>query len=382
MAFQPKSYRKFMVASASAALVGSAVAPAVSAATAADDFTDVSEDTRHYTHINALYDMGVVSGYGDGTFGPDNNLKRSEAAEMIFTARGLDVNTEYELTFEDVPSRIDTKVAALVQAEIFDGYSEVKFGSDMELNRAEMAKIVIEAFNLMPEGDVENADFGDLMDTKLYPYINAAAKLGIADGYENGNFGVHDPIKRKDFAKMLHNAWKLWEDNQGQTVASVNGSVKDVLGINWVVDIPVANFNATSESTVQLKVGEEMIDLSYNADSESFRNAEISTKFSKEDLMTAKLVVDGGTSGDTGETTDLGKVKNIENAKVKDVLGINRVVDLPLASLEGATAESSVWLDVEGEMVELPYDSENDSFRNAELSYSVEVLNEASVLVK
>ena len=48
MAKQPKSLNKILATSAGAAVVAGALAPAAVSAAAADDFTDVSEDTRHY----------------------------------------------------------------------------------------------------------------------------------------------------------------------------------------------------------------------------------------------------------------------------------------------------------------------------------------------
>ena len=65
---QTTMYKKFLVGAASAALVASAVAPAVSA----KDFKDTKGNT-HEKAIDALSDAGVISGYPDGTF---NRTKR------------------------------------------------------------------------------------------------------------------------------------------------------------------------------------------------------------------------------------------------------------------------------------------------------------------
>ncbi|MYL34268.1 hypothetical protein GLW08_10365 [Pontibacillus yanchengensis] len=392
MAFQPKSYRKFMVASASAALVGTAVAPAVSAATAAEDFTDVSEDTRHYEHINALYDMGVVSGYGDGTFGPDNNLKRSEAAEMVFTARGLNANADATMTFEDVPPRIEEEIATLYQEEIFDGYSEVKFGPDMELNRAEMAKIVIEAFDLQKEdGEYEDAPFSDLKDTKLYPYINAVYALDIADGYEDGEFGVHDNILRKDFSKMLHNAWKIWNEDAELTVSEV-GQVKDPLNSGvYAVEIKrdalqeaTLEGEVTTETEVSLDVDGETVELSYNEDRDSFRNQDI-TGYTMEELNNA--VVDYEPEMEIGKGIEVGTVAEVEGQVVDIGVASLKGVQISLENLQSAedtvTTESDVSLMVDGETVELEYLEDEDTFRNAQISgYTEDQLAEATVVVK
>lgn len=45
-------------------------------------FTDISESDEHYLRINELVENGMLSGYEDGTFRPDNFLTRAEAAVM------------------------------------------------------------------------------------------------------------------------------------------------------------------------------------------------------------------------------------------------------------------------------------------------------------
>lgn len=46
-------------------------------------FTDVNDDNAHADSIEWAADNDVVEGYGDGTFGPDDNIKRDQAASMF-----------------------------------------------------------------------------------------------------------------------------------------------------------------------------------------------------------------------------------------------------------------------------------------------------------
>ncbi|QHE53752.1 S-layer homology domain-containing protein [Pontibacillus sp. HMF3514] len=360
MAFQPKSYRKFMVASASAALVGSAVAPAVSAATAAEDFSDVSEDTRHYEHINALYDMGVVSGYTDGSFGPDNYLKRSEAAEMIFTARGFNVDADFELTLTGVPDRIDGIVAELEEHGIFEGNAEGNFNADAELNRAEMAKVVIEAFDLMPEDGVAESPFEDRGDTSLNTYVDAVYALEIADGYDETTFGVHDSIKRKDFSKMLHNAWKLWNEQNAAVTVDEAGSVTKLIEGVYSVSIPVANLDgATAETVVTLDVNGETVELEYLADQESFYNGEVSG-YTEADLRDAKVMYD--VEEEETEPSNLGSVSELNGQAVNLLKGVYAVT-VPAESVEVSEGQT-VSLTVGDKSYDLEYLEDRDVYFN------------------
>ncbi|KGX91027.1 S-layer homology domain-containing protein [Pontibacillus marinus] len=361
MAFQPKSYRKFMVASASAALVGSAVAPAVSAATAAEDFSDVTEDTRHYEHINALYDMGVVSGYTDGTFGPDNNLKRSEAAEMIFTARGFNVDADYELTLTGVPDRIDGIVAELEEHGIFEGNAEGEFNADVELTRSQMAKVVVEAFDLMPEGEVEESDFSDRGETSLNTYVDVVAQLGIADGYTDGSFGVHDSILRKDFSKMLHNAWKLWnEENSSVTVNEVGTVTNLVTGV-YSVSLPLENLDgATTDSEVTLDVDGETVTLEYLADEEAFYNGNVQG-YTEAELKDAEVIYDvEDDTEEPSEPSDLGTAEDLGGEALKLVPGVY-TLSIPAENVDVAD-DATLSVTIDGKTKELEYLAEEDVY--------------------
>ena len=50
-------------------------------------FCDVTEQTPYYTAIDRLYDMGVIRGYEDGTFRPNDKISVAEGitlAENLF----------------------------------------------------------------------------------------------------------------------------------------------------------------------------------------------------------------------------------------------------------------------------------------------------------
>lgn len=49
-------------------------------------FYDVSTNDAAYQHIKKLKDYGIINGYGDGSFKPDNPITRQEAAIMISNA--------------------------------------------------------------------------------------------------------------------------------------------------------------------------------------------------------------------------------------------------------------------------------------------------------
>jgi len=65
-------------------------------------FTDVIVDYSAIMCINALCEKGIISGYGDGTFRPDNTITRAEAVTMINKALGRIESHELSNPFTDV----------------------------------------------------------------------------------------------------------------------------------------------------------------------------------------------------------------------------------------------------------------------------------------
>lgn len=388
MAKQPKSLNKILATSAGAAVVAGALAPAAVSAAAADDFSDVSQDTRHYDEIDALYSKGIINGFGDGTFGPSESLKRVDAAKMIFEAGDFTEDDSVDYDFTDVPERAAAFVDALVEDGVISGYSETQFNPEMNLTREQMAKIIVEAFNFETEG-AEESDFSDRSQTSLYPYIDVVAELGIANGYEDGSFGVGDEIKRGDFSAMLVRAMELAGEMEAVTVDAANGTVVEVLTGVYAVNIPASEIDADTDSEVQISVGDETIDLEYDEDKDAFRNLQVSG-YTQEELQGANVWVDGEKlGGDTeegnndGDAMELGELSSFDSYQVTQVLTGVYAVEVDLSSSEDVDADSKVMLDVDGDMIELTDEDEDGSYRNLQVSgYEVSELEAGTVVVK
>jgi len=73
-------------------------------------FSDVQPGSTFYNYIETLFNMGTVSGYGDGTFRPSSQVTRGQLTKiLVFTARSADPG-HWQLqnppigNFEDVPT--------------------------------------------------------------------------------------------------------------------------------------------------------------------------------------------------------------------------------------------------------------------------------------
>lgn len=202
MAKQNKG-RKFFAASATAALVASAIVPVASAAQL-NDFNKISGYAKEA--VQSLVDAGVIQGDANGNFNPLKTISRAEAA-TIFT-NALELEAEGAVDFKDVKADAwyYDAIAATVENGIFEGVSATEFAPNKQLTRSEAAKILVDAFGLEGEGDL--SEFADASTVKPWAksYLEIAVANGVIKGSEaNGktNLNPNAPITRQDFAVVF-----------------------------------------------------------------------------------------------------------------------------------------------------------------------------------
>lgn len=128
-------------------------------------------------------------------------VTRAQVAETIYKELGLEETTP-TTTFSDVPSSHPQyeAIMALTNAGIFSG-NDGKFNPDGSLTRAQLAKIIVEAFQL--EGS-STKTFTDVpADHWATEYISTLAYNHIASGYEDGSFGLNDKLTEKQFIDIV-----------------------------------------------------------------------------------------------------------------------------------------------------------------------------------
>ncbi|MDQ0244818.1 putative regulator of Ras-like GTPase activity (Roadblock/LC7/MglB family) [Bacillus fengqiuensis] len=202
MAYQPKSYRKFVAGAVTASFVATAIAPAASAAAS---FSDVPAGHQFEEAINALAADGTFIGQG-GKFDMYGELTRRQAA-VVFS-RLIEGEGKMEQVFSDVPTTDGelTKAAYEVnEAGVMTG-ANGKLMPYSKLTRQQMAKIIVEHFDLEAKED-SNIEIKDLdkADASLRDYIQILADNGITV-VADGNFRPTETVKRGQFAAFVYRA--------------------------------------------------------------------------------------------------------------------------------------------------------------------------------
>ena len=105
-------------------------------------FPDVAADAWYHEAVVTLAAKGIITGYEDGTFRPEQPITRSEFAAIA--ARFAKASTDKALTFPDVPA--DAWYRGAVQTAVsygwINGYEDGTFKPEQPIGRAETAAII------------------------------------------------------------------------------------------------------------------------------------------------------------------------------------------------------------------------------------------------
>src|SRR5690606_1192729 len=77
-------------------------------------FKDVPKGHKYYGAIAALYERGIIGGYGD-EFKPNNLLTRSQIAKMLTLSFDLNLAGSAKTKFTDVNKLNDTNTKLYIQ---------------------------------------------------------------------------------------------------------------------------------------------------------------------------------------------------------------------------------------------------------------------------
>ncbi|KUK72091.1 MAG: S-layer domain protein [Clostridiales bacterium 38_11] len=170
-------------------------------------FNDLDDAEWAKETIIEWVDKGLISGYEDGTFKPNQEITRAEYTKLMFNAYGIetDGNKDFSDVFQaDWHYDVVTKMAYLGHV---NGYPDGTFKPDAPITRAEAATIL---FNI--EGLEANEEAADVFfDSHLIPawakdIIGAVYEAGFIQGYPDGTFRFDDYMTRAESVFMINNS--------------------------------------------------------------------------------------------------------------------------------------------------------------------------------
>jgi hypothetical protein len=173
------------------------------------NFTDID---GHWAReiILKLAEMGIVSGYPDGTIRPDASITRAEMAVIVVHAAGLKPAEKINLKFDDsaqIPEWAAGFIQTAVENNIIVGYEDNTFRAARELSREEMVVLILKAFDIAVEKGLEPPAFLDAEDIGSWSidYIAKSVELSIVKGYPDNTFKPKKDVTRAEAFVVLYN---------------------------------------------------------------------------------------------------------------------------------------------------------------------------------
>ena len=146
-------------------------AEAYKIAQANEDFPDVESEHWAAMFIGGLQAQGIVEGDPDGNFRPEDGLTRAEFSAIVLRASGLKVSEE-KADFSDTDGHwAEAIIRTLAENGIVKGYEDGTFKPQQEVTRAEAVAMVLRSIHRVPAkdiGDKVESPFSDVGSDAWY----------------------------------------------------------------------------------------------------------------------------------------------------------------------------------------------------------------------
>lgn len=199
----------------------------------AQNYTDIAPNHWAYNYVNLLSNEGVVVGYPDKTFRPDNNITRAEFATMAIKAlKQQDAEIKYAPEFSDV-TKEHWAYNMIRKASYFDlvkGTSDGKFLPEETVSRAQVLSIVVNALtteDMTPEKarQILSKSYSDYKTIPDWIVVQSgkAESLGIVVKTPSNSalFDADRPASRAEVAVFLYNMIEQVKLNPNRKLAEV-----------------------------------------------------------------------------------------------------------------------------------------------------------------
>ena len=160
---------------------------------------------------------GGGMGGGGGGIAQSPSISLGDTVGEDFSAEPQSAPAFYDIT--SVPWAHDS-IISLAKRGVISGYGDGSFKPNNNITREEVVKIIVESFSLLDKE--ASCDFNDVLPFEWYAgYVASAYNRGVVSGLGNGNFGVGMPVSRQDMAVMVCNVLSMF-GKEYPTVRSYN----------------------------------------------------------------------------------------------------------------------------------------------------------------
>ncbi len=203
---------------------------------ATSEFPDI-EGYEFEAEVRRLASLGVIAGYPDGTFRPEEAVTRAEFAKMIVVMLGLEnaanLMKGQAVSFSDVPAThwASGYINVAEMKGVVNGYPDGTFKPEGSITYAEALKMILTAMGYHEEGFV----------VLRWPttWIIQAAEIGLDEDVE---VLANLPITRGEVAKLFDNSLTLPHVKVGEYGFEVIGGDDESKQVTFMAKLGVKSF--------------------------------------------------------------------------------------------------------------------------------------------
>ncbi|KZD70733.1 surface layer protein [Bacillus cereus] len=169
-------------------------------------FNDVP--ANHWS-TKAIYDLTnrkVVQGYGNNIFGFGDNVTRGQVARMIYMyVKPVDADASFKNPFTDIKGHLfEKEIRALAKAGLVNGFGDGKYGPDDILTREQMAQVLTNAFKFKA---TKTTSFTDIdKNSWALKAISALEENGVTIGTGGKMYSPYAHVTREQYSQFLYNS--------------------------------------------------------------------------------------------------------------------------------------------------------------------------------
>ncbi|PED31738.1 cell surface protein [Bacillus cereus] len=169
-------------------------------------FNDVP--ANHWS-TKAIYDLTnrkVVQGYGNNIFGFGDNVTRGQVARMIYMyVKPADADASFKNPFTDIKGHLfEKEIRALAKAGLVNGFGDGKYGPDDILTREQMAQVLKNAFKFKVTKTTKFVDVDK--NSWSYDAISALEENGVTIGTGGNMYSPKMFVTREAYSQFLFNS--------------------------------------------------------------------------------------------------------------------------------------------------------------------------------
>ncbi|WP_177217978.1 S-layer homology domain-containing protein [Paenibacillus algorifonticola] len=172
-------------------------------------FTDTGSHWANKT-VDVFVKLGIVNGYENNAFRPNASITRAEFATIISKVFGITGPASGDSELSDVSGHwAEAAIGSLQASGVISGYKDGTFKPNQEINRAEIIAILAKIINLDSVNTADAPAFTDINQVWNKEQIEKAAAAGIVSRAGDGTFQPNNQASRAEALTMVLHVLQL-----------------------------------------------------------------------------------------------------------------------------------------------------------------------------